>query len=71
MARLLHMPLSTREGTATAPVRESGHLTGAVVGCLSSGYLLQNPTWTARPENAGLVLTRYGLHLNVQPWSWA
>src|SRR5262245_43379403 len=33
----MHMPLSTAEGRATALVRASGHLTGAVVGCLSRG----------------------------------
>lgn len=34
------------------------------------GYFFHNPTFAARPDNSGLVLFRYGLHLDLQPTPW-
>jgi hypothetical protein len=39
-------------------------------GNLYFGYFFHNPTFAARPDNTGLVLFRYGLHLDLQPADW-
>ncbi len=39
-------------------------------GYLYFGYFFHNPTFAARPDNSGLVLLRYGLHVDLQPLSW-
>lgn len=52
-------------------LEKKGYQLEATGGYLYFGGFFQNPTFAARPDNSGLVLTRYGLHLDVQPTAWA
>ena len=52
-------------------LEKKGYQQAETGGNVYVGYFFHNPTFAARPDNSGLVLTRYGLHLDVQPWAWA
>jgi hypothetical protein len=50
-----------RSSAADAPKKNGVNLSGTVF----AGVLFFNPTYAARPNNTGLALLRYGLHLDL------
>ncbi len=58
-------------GGQAVALEKKGYQRAETGGYLYFGYFFHNPTFAARPDNSGLVLMRYGLHLDVQPWDWA
>jgi hypothetical protein len=51
-------------------LEKKGYTLNESGGYLYFGYFFHNPTFAARPDNTGLVLFRYGLHLDIQPVDW-
>ncbi len=51
-------------------LEKKGYTLPETGGYLYLGYFFHNPTFAARPDNSGLVLLRYGLHVDLQPTSW-
>src|SRR5437763_4912871 len=70
MVVLLTVWLAGVQGHVTA-FEKKGYQLEETGGYLYVGPFVHNPTFAARPDNSGLVLMRYGLHLDVQPLAWA
>lgn len=51
-------------------LEKKGYTLPQTGGYLYFGYFFHNPTFAARPDNSGLVLLKYGLHLDLQPNPW-
>lgn len=51
-------------------LEKKGYTLPETGGYLYLGYFFRNPTFAARPDNSGLVLLRYGLHVDLQPTPW-
>lgn len=51
--------------SAYAPATQEALLGGDLTGALTLGLFAYNPTYAARPDNTGLALFRYALHLTL------
>ena len=51
-------------------LEKKGYTLQETGGYLYFGDFVSNPSFAARPDNSGLVLLKYGLHLDLQPITW-